>query len=374
MKRLHQLHSRVKIDTPLLREYDAIIKDQEKTGIIEQVVDNNDVEPRHFLLHHAVIRKDKQTTKVGVVFDGSAKSSKDDLSVNDRLERGPNLAPHLFDSIVKFWGYPVGLIADIEKAFHQIVISPNDRKMLRFCWFNDIDDDYPVIKVYQFCPLPFRLTPGAAVLSTIILHLSKFKEREPKVASLLSESLYVDDFAGGANEDDEAVRIQRTSRHIMTEGGFTLRKWYSNSFYVRKIIASETHPSLIEEQKPPSELSTAPETQPCSQLTKPPSTILPELPSQLPLSADHHDNAPVCCVKLLGTNWNFECDKFCYNLQEIVECAQSIPCAVLKLSAKVFDPIGFVTLFTVNMKILFQTLCTEDVKWDDDLEGEVQVH
>ena len=206
MKRLHQLHSRLKIDTPLLREYDAIIKDQEKTGIIEHVVDNNDAEPRHFLLHHAVIRKDKQTTKVSVVFDGSAKSSKDDLSVNDCLERGPNLVPHLFDTIVKFRGYPVGLIADIEKAFHQIVISPNDRKMLRFLWFDNIYDDYPVIKVYQFCQLPFGLTPSPAVLPTIILHhLSKFKEKEPEVVSLLSESLYVDDLAGGANEDDEAV-------------------------------------------------------------------------------------------------------------------------------------------------------------------------
>ena len=60
MKRLRQLHSRLKIDTPSLREYDAIIKDQDKTGMMEHVVD-------------------KQTTKVWVVFDGCAKSSKDDL-------------------------------------------------------------------------------------------------------------------------------------------------------------------------------------------------------------------------------------------------------------------------------------------------------
>ena len=139
----------------------------------------------------------------------------------------------------------------------------------------------------------------------------------------------------------------------MKEGGFTLRKWYSNSSYVRKIIASETHPSSIEEQKPPSEPSTAPETQPCLQPTKLPSTILPELPSQLPLSVDHHDNSPVCYVKLLGINWNFESDEFCYNLQEMVEYAQSLPCtkrSVLELSEKVFDPTGLVTPFTVNMK------------------------
>ena len=374
-KRLRQLHSRLKSDTPLLREYDTIIKEQEKMGIIEPVVDNNDVlEPGHFLPHHAVVRKDKETTKVRVVFDGSAKSSKEDLSLNDCLERGPNLVPHLFDTIVKFRGYPVGLIADIEKAFHQILISPDDRKMLRFLWFDDIFQDYPIIKVYQFCRLPFGLTPSPAVLATTIRHhLSTFKKKEPEVVSLLSESLYVDDFASGANEDDEAVRIQRTSKRIMKEGGFTLRKWYSNSPYVRKIIAAETDPNSTEEQKQPSELATTRETRTCSQPTKQPSANLPEPPSQLPSSPVHSELPPVCYVKLLGINWNFESDEFCYNLQEMVEYAQSLPStkrSVLKLSAKVFDPIGLVTPFTVNMKILFQSLCTDDVKWDDDLEGE----
>ena len=42
---------------------------------------------------------------------------------------------------------------------------------------------------------------------------------------------------------------------------------------------------------------------------------------------------------------------------------------MLKLSAKVFDPIGLFTPFTVTMKMLFQTLCTTSVNWDDELDG-----
>jgi hypothetical protein len=79
-----------------------------------------------------VIRQDKETTKLRVVFDGSAKPSKDDLSLNDCLQKGPNLVPHLFDTVVNFRGYLIGLVADIEKAFHQIQIAPDDRKMLKF--------------------------------------------------------------------------------------------------------------------------------------------------------------------------------------------------------------------------------------------------
>ena len=90
---------------------------------------------------------------------GSAKPSKDDLSLNDCLQKGPNLVPHLFDTVVNFRGYLIGLVADIEKAFHQIQIAPDDRKMLKFLWFEDISQDPPTLKEYEFRRLPFGLTP-----------------------------------------------------------------------------------------------------------------------------------------------------------------------------------------------------------------------
>ena len=69
-------------------------------------------------------------------------------------------------------------------------------------------------------------------------------------------------------------------------------------------------------------------------------------------------------------------DKFQYNLAELIENTQSLLIttrSVLKLFAKIFDPIGLLTLFTINMRILFQILCIEKVTWDESLEGEVLV-
>ena len=147
--RLRQLHSRLKKNKELLRDYDHVIKDQVKSGIIEAVPENdNDQTPTHFLPHHGVIRSDRETTKLRVVFDGSAKSDKSTASINECLEKGPNLVPHLFDIVVKFRGYPIAVVADIEKAFHQIQINPEDKRMLRFLWFNDIEKDCPQIKYY----------------------------------------------------------------------------------------------------------------------------------------------------------------------------------------------------------------------------------
>ena len=173
------------------------------------------------------------------MFDGSAKSSRNDLSLNDCLEKGPNLVPRIFYTIVKFRSYPIGIVADVEKAFHQISIYAKDRKMLRFLWFEDVYSDDSPIKVYQFCRLPFGLTPSPAILSsTINQHLLQFKEVENDVVSVLLESLYVDDFAGGAFDDCEALKIYRTSQKLLGKGGFTLRKWNSNSPYLREPMTS----------------------------------------------------------------------------------------------------------------------------------------
>lgn len=47
--------------------------------------------------------------------------------------------------------------------------------------------------------------------------------------------------------------------------------------------------------------------------------------------------------------------------------------SVLTLSAKIFDPIGSITPFTIHMKVLFQLLCSSDNDSDDELTPEVSL-
>lgn len=81
-------------------------------------------------------------------------------------------------------------------------------------------------------------------------------------------------------------------------------------------------------------------------------------------------------VKVLGIYWDVVKDEFRYDLSDLIKYAESLPLtkrSVLKLSAKVFDPMGLVTPVTISMKILFQSLCLEKVNWDERLEGEALV-
>ena len=77
--------------------------------------------------------------------------------------------------------------------------------------------------------------------------------------------------------------------------------------------------------------------------------------------------------KVLGVQWDSETDQFCIDFSHIVELANSLPPtkrSLLKLAATIFDPLGCISLFTVNLKILFQKFCLEHLGWDEILQGD----
>ena len=71
-------------------------------------------------------------------------------------------------------------------------------------------------------------------------HLSQHDEKGAVIPQLLKKSLYVDDFAGGADNDQEALDIYEKSQDVMKKGGFVLRKWNSNSKILPDRIAKDT--------------------------------------------------------------------------------------------------------------------------------------
>jgi hypothetical protein len=99
VKRFNSLITRLKARPNLPQEYDNIIKDQIKSGVVESA--NDVLVPVgnvHYLPHREVIREDKNTTKVRVVYDASAKGS--GTSLNDCLHTGPSLNTLIFDILV----------------------------------------------------------------------------------------------------------------------------------------------------------------------------------------------------------------------------------------------------------------------------------
>ena len=156
VNRLKSLLCRLRKNKVVLQEYDKTFQEQLDKGIIEKVPHSEESKsPTHYLPHLPVVRTDRSTTKVRVVYDGSAKSNESSLSLNDCLHKGPNLIPKLFDVLIRFRNHPIALTGDIKKAFLMVGIEENDRDMLRFLWLSNPHDVNSELLHLRFTRLVF---------------------------------------------------------------------------------------------------------------------------------------------------------------------------------------------------------------------------
>ena len=303
--RLNSLLFRLRKDPDLLKQYDAVFQEQLSTGIIEIVPESEYQDKNvHFIAHQPVIRKDRDTTKTRVVFDASAKDCEQQFCLNDYLE-GPNTIPHIFAILIKFRSKSIALTADIQSAFLQIGISPEDRDKLRFLWYTDLNSDSPKLIQFRFARLMFGLKPSPPILGKVIEHhLSKYEASEPAVVNEL-KNLYVDDFASSFENDDVAFETYKTAKEIMQEGNFNLRKWNTNSdTLLQRINQVEGISEEITAQKEAEKGGT---------------------------------------VKVLGKYWDTRSDEIFFDFSELSKTARSMALTkrnVLRFGAKIYDPLG----------------------------------
>ena len=99
-------------------------------------------------------------TKTRVVFDALAKGLEQQFCLNGYLEEGPNTIPYIFAVLIKIRSKSIALLADIQSAFLQIGISPEDRDKLRFLWYTDLNSDSPKLVQFRFARLMSGLKPS----------------------------------------------------------------------------------------------------------------------------------------------------------------------------------------------------------------------
>ena len=143
-----------------------------------------------YLPHQAVYKA--SSGKFRRVHDGSAKPYKGAVSINDVLEKGPNLTASILHILLVFRKSKFAIKVDIEKAFPQVGISEEDRDVLRCLWIED-----GKVVVYRFKRLPFGLSCSPFILqATLRLHLGENNVNE-EVKEHFTAGTYVDDFLKG---------------------------------------------------------------------------------------------------------------------------------------------------------------------------------
>ncbi|GFQ98381.1 integrase catalytic domain-containing protein [Trichonephila clavata] len=300
-----------------------------REGIVERTsCDSLSDNQGFYLPHHAVIRSDKTTSRLRIVFDGSAHED-GHSSLNQSLYTGPNLHPNMLELLLRFRKNPVAFTADVKSAFLQIELDLRDREFTRFFWTDNLNNNPYVL---NFTRVLFGLRPSPYLLAaTLKHHFKKYKEQYPHTFDLLNSSIYVDDFICGRNDVPDALRTTLECLQIFSDASMLLRKWRTNSkqldlLWQQEGVETEFSETSATDLKPP--------------------------------------------IKVLGLAWDSEKDLIYFDPKDLLKFMSRKTESkrfILSVVGRIFDPIGILGPFVIKLKCLLQDLWTLGVDWDSEL-------
>lgn len=328
MSRLCNTENKLKKDAVVGTEYAQTIQAYVEKGYLRKVQQDEASPPEvWYLPHFPVVRMDKTTTKVRIVFDCSAKT--DGVSLNDVIYAGPKLQTDLFDVLIRFRRNPVALACDIKEMYLQVEIEESDRPYFRMLW-RDLDTSREP-DVYEFSRVVFGKN-SAPMESQFVAQENARKHQDvyPLAAETVLKSTYMDDSIDSVETVEDGIQLYKQLDNLWGKAGMQARKWISNS---------------------PEVVAATPEAERATEL-------------QISEGQD-----PV--VKTLGISWNSVEDTFTISTGKLSAELQLTKRNVLRKIATVFDPLGFVGPFIVKAKILLQELWSRGYDWDDVIQDEI---
>ena len=131
--------------------------------------------PVHYIPHHAVIRPEKKSTPVRIVFNPSSVFQGHKL--NDYWMKGPDLVENLFGVVLHFREREVALVGDILKMYHCILIPEQDQHVHCFLWRNLKTSRKP--DVYVKTVFTFGDKPAPAMAQTALRKTAEESKNYP---------------------------------------------------------------------------------------------------------------------------------------------------------------------------------------------------
>lgn len=327
LKRFENLEKRLKSDAELFMLYKNFINEYISLDHA-RVFDINNYNLQdgnvYFMSHHPVIRNDKKSNKLRVVFDGSMKV-KNCNSINDVLHNGAVVQHDLFDILILFRTFKYVVLTDVRHMYRMILINPKYRQLQNILWR---DDPNVPIQCLQLQTCTYGIKSSAFIATRCLVELAHIFEKEfPLASKAILENTYVDDVLAGANDLSSAKRLKDELINLLKRGSFELHKWCAN------------HPD-----------------------------ILYDIDKNLQHFTDidfskHHDFV----MKTLGMSYDVCADIFKVNGPKEINFDSLTKRQVLSIICKIYDPLGFVAPIVVTAKLFMQKLWKLKLNWDDIL-------
>ena len=308
-------------------EINAYFQKFEKAGYIEKLDPARQSEDdTYYIPWFPVIDRTRESTKMRIVFDASAKD-KEGKTLNGQIEATPNRTNDLLTIILRFRKYKYVVMGDVSEMFLQIKMEEQDQKYHRFFIKKDL---------WQWSSIIFGENSSPNI-SQKVLQTNAESQNLELANQAVQNDMYVDDFISSFRKESEVYQTIEEVIKCLNRGGFKMTKFYSNSTKVLEQIPKELLSKKVAFSDKDAEISTS---------------------------------------KVLGLTYGGKEDFFEYkskyeDIEEFCKIQKiNFPVdwskrLILRFSATVYDPPGFICAFTVRARSLLQGLWNEKLEWDD---------
>ncbi|VDI62422.1 Hypothetical predicted protein [Mytilus galloprovincialis] len=143
----------------------------------------------------------------------------------------------LTEILVRFRMYKYAVTADIEKAFLHIELDVDDRDVTRFYWLENPMDTESRLITYRFKVVLFGATCSPFMLSATLM--KHFRDNPSTTSTELQRNLYVDNVLTSFTDKQSLLKFYTESRKLLSEAGFNLRSWNSNSTELQNVAGRD---------------------------------------------------------------------------------------------------------------------------------------
>ncbi|XP_043064474.1 uncharacterized protein LOC122320346 [Drosophila ficusphila] len=321
LRRFKTLEGKLLKDVELKSQYAAFINEYIDLQHMS-LASEQSVASQYYLPHHCVQKPDSTTTKLRVVFDGSAKTTSG-YSLNDLLFAGPSMQPKIFNTLLRFRFFKVALCGDICKMYRCVRVTSPDNYLQSILWR---DNPNQQVKAYTLDTVTYGTKPAAFLAIRAMQQLSYDEEAEFLLAAkIIRRDFYVDDLISGGGSIEEAAQIREQVKELLSKGHFPIRKWCSN-----EAAALEGEPEIDREK-----------------------------------TLRFHDGTDV--LKALGLYWDAKSDHLLFSLSGTMTESGATKRSILSAVAKFYDPLGLIAPIVTKLKIFLQILWKDKLDWDESL-------
>ncbi|GFV02953.1 integrase catalytic domain-containing protein [Trichonephila clavipes] len=220
IRRLNSLWKRLSRDSSYLSLYAEFLKEYEELGNLERVVKSSEPPTHYYIPHHGVLRPEKLTTKLRILFNGSSPTTTG-ISRNDILLKG-EVKEDVFETISRFRRHKFAFTTDIQKMYRQILINPDQQDLQRIIWKHGLDAE---ILTYRLKTVTYGLSNAPFLAIRTLQQLTKDeKSRFPLASETLLYDTYMDDIVSGAPDLETAQQLQSQRKDALQSCGMNLHK------------------------------------------------------------------------------------------------------------------------------------------------------